>query len=161
MGAIVQLPFRYLDIAIGEIGQTEVEGDVDNPRILEYFKATSYRAAHDEVAWCAAFVNWCLVQAGIKGTNSASAFSFMNWGVEVKPCLGCVAVIDYGNGKGHVGFLVGWQGPNFVLLGGNQSNSVRYKLISPRAIAHCRLPTEILPELATITATSLDYASSR
>jgi len=161
MGAIVQLPFRYLEIATAEIGQTEIEGNVDNPRILEYFKTTSYQAAHDEVSWCAAFVNWCLVQAGIKGTNSASALSFANWGVEVRPCLGSVAVIDYGNGKGHVGFLVGWQGPSFVLLGGNQGNSVRYKLVYPQSITHCRMPVEILPELAAITATSLDYASSR
>lgn len=161
MGTIIQSPFKYLDIATAEISQIEIAGGADNPRILEYFKATSYRAAHDEVPWCAAFVNWCLVQAGIRGTNSASAFSFMNWGVEVKPCFGCVAVVEYDNGKGHVGFLVGWQGPSFVLLGGNQSNSVCYKLVSPRSIAHCRMPVVNLPELEVVTAMSLDYVSSR
>jgi|WetSurSiteA1Bulk_404760.scaffolds.fasta_scaffold37300_2 uncharacterized protein (TIGR02594 family) len=161
MASSIVQPFKYLEIAAGEIGQVEIAGEADNPRILEYFKTTSYQAQHDEVAWCAAFVNWCLVQSGLKGTNSASAFSFMNWGIEVKPCLGCVAVIDYGNGKGHVGFLVGWKGPSFVMLGGNQSNAVTYKLVLPRSIAHCRMPTEILPELASITAASLDYATSR
>jgi hypothetical protein len=31
------------------------------------------KATTDEVAWCAAFVNWCLVSAGKKGCNSARA----------------------------------------------------------------------------------------
>jgi uncharacterized protein (TIGR02594 family) len=161
MSSLIGYPFKYLEIATQEIGQVEISGDADNPRILEYFQAVSYRAQHDEVAWCAAFVNWCLLKAGIKGTNSASAFSFMQWGVEVKPCLGSIAVIDYGNGKGHVGFLVGWRGPSFVLLGGNQSNAVTYKLVLPRSIAHCRMPVEILPEMVSVTASTLDFTTTR
>jgi hypothetical protein len=41
-----------------------------NDRILQYHKTTTYKATTDEVAWCASFINWCLIQAGKRGCNS-------------------------------------------------------------------------------------------
>src|SRR4051794_6692505 len=65
-------------------------------------------------AWCAAFVNSSLQQEGIKGTGSAVATSFLNYGSAVKPGdvqKGDILVQSRGRGPnetgGHVGFATG------------------------------------------------------
>ena len=160
--------FRYLEIAKDEIGQKEITGTEDNPRILEYFTVCSYHGRHDEVPWCAAFVNWCLVQAGMRGTRSAAALSFENWGTKCEPCLGAIAVLRYPNNKGHVAFAVGTYRGKYVLLGGNQSNSVCYKVVDKSKVTTFRLPPEVLecpadplPELASVSATEMTYRETR
>jgi len=66
---------RVLEIARAEIGTKEMQGKTANPRILEYHQTTKLKALSDEVAWCSAFVNWVLKQAGIEGTDSSLARS--------------------------------------------------------------------------------------
>ena len=70
----------WMQYAEGEIGVTETPGASHTQRILEYHKETSLGASDDETPWCASFANWVLKQAGIAGTNSAAARSFMQWG---------------------------------------------------------------------------------
>jgi uncharacterized protein (TIGR02594 family) len=84
-------------------------------------------------AWCAAFVNGVLHQAGMQGTDSLAARSFLNIGqkVEGKPQEGDIVVLSRGdpNGNlGHVGFYVGdGATPGSVkILAGNQGNRVDY-----------------------------------
>ena len=154
--------FKYLDIAVAELGQKVVPGTGNNPRIVEYATATTLKASDDETPWCASFVNWCLLRAGLKGTGSARALSFANWGVGCSACLGAVAVIDYGGGKGHVAFVVGKTPKNeLVLLGGNQSKSVKYKSVNPLAInAQYRMPTPALPIL-DVQADGMGFSDTR
>ena len=119
----------HMNIAMGEMGVSEIPGPEHNQRIIAYFTSTTYHASADEVPWCAAFVNWVLEQAGISRTKSAAALSFRDWGVRVdKPSYGDIAVINRGGGKGHVAFYTGekvFDGQKYVsLLGGNQSDSV-------------------------------------
>lgn len=119
----------HMQIALGELGQTEIPGSDHNDRIVAYFKSTSYHASADEVPWCAAYVNWVLEQAGVARTKSAAALSFLDWGVRTtSPEYGDIAVINRGGGKGHVGFYTGFKtidSTQYVsLLGGNQSDSV-------------------------------------
>lgn len=141
----------WLRIAYGEIGVTEVRGAHHNERILDYH-ATAGRARTDEIPWCASFVNWCLLQAGITGTGSAWSLSFLNWAngqTITEPVHGCIAVIDNGNHHGHVGFVVGTAESNsthYVLLGGNQSNSVRLSH-ERRVISRFVLPANYVPPL--------------
>lgn len=127
--------FKWLEVAEGEIGQHEIIGG-ENKRILEYFTATTYHAKEDEIPWCAAFINWCLKQSNIVGTNSAAAASFINWGVALtKPVEGCIVVIRQkfkGNDKStgsssgnHVALFQKIENNRIFLLGGNQSNSVK------------------------------------
>ena len=99
-----------------------------------------------QVEWCAAFVNAVLELDGIPGSASVSdvplmARSFLTWGEPVEPediQRGDVVVFPRGKQgwQGHVGFYVETQivdGEEFwVILGGNQSNSVRYDLYKPR-----------------------------
>lgn len=126
-------------IALKELGVQERAGADHNPRILEYHQATSLKATSDEVPWCAAFVNWCLREAGFQGTNSARARSFLAWGEsvainDIKP--GDIVVFSRGNNPilGHVAFFHSWKNKRtgiMTVCGGNQSNSVslsRYSL---------------------------------
>lgn len=118
---------EVLEIAKKEIGVKEIQGG-ENPRILEYHKACTLKAKEDEIPWCSAFVNWCLDQVGIKGTNLANASSFLEWGEELKqPIEGCVVVIKSSktNSGYHVGFFNGFEGNYVKVIGGNQSDQVK------------------------------------
>ncbi len=111
-----------------EFGQREIAGVSDNPRIMALYRdagATGIR--HDETAWCAAFVGACLARAGIEGTASLMARSYLAMGepcTEIRP--GAIAVLRRGEDAslGHVGFVVGETETHLVLLGGNQSDAV-------------------------------------
>lgn len=115
------------EIAKGEIGTHEVKGG-ENPRILEYHDCTTLNACEDEVPWCSAFANWCHKQAGIEGTHSAAARSWLKWGKALEmPVEGCIVILKRGNdpNSGHVGFYVKSEGEAIIVLGGNQSDQVK------------------------------------
>jgi uncharacterized protein (TIGR02594 family) len=121
------IPIWYA-IANKEIGQKEIKGQENNPRIVEYHSTTTLKATNDEVPYCSSFVNWCLKQVGIIGTNSAAAISWNNWGYEIKePKTGCIVVItrksDNPN-SAHVGFFVSKNHDYIFILGANQKDSV-------------------------------------
>jgi len=90
--------------------------------------------------WCAAFVNSILHMQDIKGSESVSehpltARSFLDWGEPVDvPQYGDVVVFPRGSQgwQGHVGFYLKTQQINgidyYIILGGNQNNSVSYEL---------------------------------
>lgn len=121
----------WLNIALAELGESEILGTQDNPRIVEYLKTvnlgTSALGNIDEIAWCSAFANWVLRQAGYLTAGLPNAKSWLNWGeVLTSPRFGCLVVLDRGTEawQGHVGFLMDIQGSNLILFGGNQSNRV-------------------------------------
>jgi len=119
----------WLILAEQELGISEIKGSsYHNQRILEYHKTTELKANDDETPWCSSFVNWCIVNAALKGTNKAYARSWLMWGNKINiPAFGCVAVLSRtGNpAHGHVGFVVGMDDPEkILLLGGNQGDKV-------------------------------------
>ena len=126
----------WLVVADKELGQHEIDGEGNNPRVVEYHATTTLHATQDSVAWCSSFVNWCMKQAGLEGTDSAAAKSWLEWGEALEsPLLGCVCVIRQraqghdaatGSTSGyHVGFWVGEKAGRLLLEGGNQSDSVK------------------------------------
>ena len=124
----------------------EVRGTRHNPRILEYHATTTLRAHRDETAWCSSFVNWCITQADLKGTDRALARSWLSWGEPLtKPKKGAVAIFWRGksnDGKfGHVGFFLEDNGSTIKLLGGNQGNRVSIKNQSMKKFLGFRFPT--------------------
>lgn len=125
---------NWIKVAESELGVTEIPGAEDNPRVIEYHSTTGgFR--DDETPWCASFVNWVMNKAGQGGTGSAMAMSWAKYGKKVdKPAYGAIAVLSYGGGKGHVGFVVGKKGGNVLLLGGNQSNMVKISAFSTSKI---------------------------
>lgn len=134
----------WYDIARYELGVEEINGSKHHPRILLYHQATSLKAKDDETSWCASFVNWCMNESNHKGTFSASARSFLNWGnVIEKPRLGCVVVfwrVSIKSWKGHVGFYAGEEGDSILCLGGNQNDRVSVKKYPKSRVLGYRWP---------------------
>ena len=120
----------WIAVAKEEVGVKEIAGKDHNPKIIEYHSLTSGKFQDDETPWCSSFVNWVMFQVGIKGTNSAGAYSWKDWGQKLdKPAYGSLAVVVNKNGTGHVGFVVAMtKNNNLVILGGNQKDEVRYSI---------------------------------
>lgn len=117
----------WLAIARGEIGQKEAVGGADNPRIVAYFGATTLGPKPDSVAWCGAFVSFCLREAGVIHKGSARAADWLTFGETLaQPRLGCLAVLkpQAAGASGHVGFWEKTEGGKLHLLAGNQSDAV-------------------------------------
>ena len=115
----------WMKIARAELGVVE-DPTGSNPRIEAYHASTAGGAADDSVPWCASFVNFCVEAAGVKGTDSKAARSWMEWGVDVADFVpGCIVVLKRGSApKGHVGFFAGFESGRIKLLGGNQGDMV-------------------------------------
>jgi uncharacterized protein (TIGR02594 family) len=127
------MPEKYLHIAQQELGVHETAGAEATARIIEYDKCTSLKACSDEVPWCSAFANWVVVGAGDRGTNSAAARSWLDWGRPIPdPVAGCIVVVDRKDpnnpNAAHVTFYVkdNGDGATFTALGGNQGDAVKY-----------------------------------
>lgn len=138
--------YPHLLIALSELGQAEIPGDKDNPRISEYL-ATVGMPGDDEIAWCSAFVNWCLKQADISGTGKPNAKSFLQWGYQTpgfKP--GAVAVFNRGNQEwmGHVGFCLDETPSWLYILGGNQNDRVSIRPYSKSKLVSYRWSSEFI-----------------
>lgn len=123
--------------------------EASNPEINKYFegvktdpdldkKGRSWDISHVSrgsvgwtvTAWCAAFVNWCLKQAGAPHMGIATAKSWLKFGTPlVAPVYGCITIIppsrSTGSTTGHVAFYVATKGNKVALLGGNQSDQVK------------------------------------
>lgn len=123
----------WMTFANAEQGVEEKAGNIHNPRIIEYHSTTTLQATADETPWCSSFVNWCMKQAGITGTNLATAKSWIDWGNSSATQYGAVIVIYYQNAANsslsstgyHVGFWVGDNGTAYRIFGGNQDNMVK------------------------------------
>jgi uncharacterized protein (TIGR02594 family) len=129
----------WYEIALRELAASVAEqGSGEHPRILEYLATCNDleegEAERDSTPWCSAFVNWCLEQCGIEGTDSGWARSWAEWGEAIdRPRLGAVVVWARGRMAaeepvtGHVAFVVEDLGDSLLVLGGNQSDCVCVK----------------------------------
>lgn len=111
----------------------------DNKAIADFIRnATGFNINPAVTPWCAAFVNAALGAAGIKGTGSLAARSFLNFGIPVtEPKVGDIVVLSRGNNpaQGHVGFFQGYDSNgNILVLGGNQGNRVSVASYSPKRL---------------------------
>ena len=121
----MELPIEY---ALSQIEIFEFVGKLHNKEVVKYFKETGHEAIiDDETAWCAAFVNWCLMKAGKEYSKQLNARSYITIGVEVKePEVGDIVVLKRGTSswQGHVGFYCREDNRYIYVLGGNQGNKV-------------------------------------
>lgn len=135
-------------LAQAEIGIAETEGPKHTARVVEYFKLAGHAGIKDdETAWCAAFACAMLEMAGVASPKTLRARAFLDWGVAVtqaKP--GDLVVFKRGSStwQGHVGFFVRWSEDNHkvLVLGGNQSNAVRYAWYDAADLLGVRRPIE-------------------
>lgn len=111
-------------VGINETDNTEVLKHLMNVDPIEY-------------AWCAGFVNSILRLNGLPESDTyLIAKSFLNWGNDVQSSdiqKGDIVVLNRGTEEwqGHVGFYIETKMidgvEHYVLLGGNQDDSVSYK----------------------------------
>lgn len=120
---------RWLEIAFAELGVSAHPPGSSHPRITEYHAGTNIAGYDDKASWCSSFVNWSLGQAGMAGTGSALARSWLGWGQALeRPVPGCIAVLwreEPTSWRGHVGFYLREDSEHVHLLGGNQLGQVR------------------------------------
>lgn len=136
----------WLAIAQGEVGVKETPGPEHNPRIVEYFRESGHSGIKDdETPWCSAFMNWVFAKAGIVGTGSLAARSWLKWGKPLsKPKPGAVVVFWRGNPRGwqgHVGLYLGEYAGYISVLGGNQGDSVKISKYPRSNLLGYRWPT--------------------
>lgn len=135
----------WMIIARGELGTAQYPKGQSNPRITEYHADTNIRGYDDKAPWCSSFVNWCLGKTGIRGSGSALARSWLEWGEALHaPVLGCIAVLhrdDPGSWKGHVGFYLRHDERHVHLLGGNQLEQVREHVYPLDSVLGFRWPS--------------------
>lgn len=122
----------WMDSAWALLGLKEITGVRHNRRIVEMIAEVApwmAKTRGDETPWCSAFVNDCMRGSGLEGTGSAAARSWLEWGVECEPRVGCIVVLERPPNprSGHVAFLAHDTGGPLILLGGNQGNAVSVK----------------------------------
>lgn len=85
--------------------------------------AAAYK--HDAIAWCALFVNYCLVASGQPGNDSLWALDFAHYGRKLPgPAVGAIAAKKRAGG-GHVFIVLGRDSSGRIVgIGGNQSDMV-------------------------------------
>lgn len=119
----------WLARAVALRGLYEHTGSADNPQILEMARicggniAKTYK--HDSIAWCALFVNYCLIASGYDGNDSLWALDFANYGRKLSgPAVGAIASKKR-DGGGHVFIVRGRDDQGRIVgIGGNQSDMV-------------------------------------
>lgn len=164
---------RILKEALKTYGTAEKPGQGSNPSILAWAKATGqdriYRS--DSLAWCGLWMAYVTLQAGWEPPlNPLGARNWLNWGTPQKQaCLGDVLVFWRGSPRGfsgHVAIYVGEDAEAYHVLGGNQSDQVKFKRITKaRLLGIRRCPWRInQPEavrpvrLASVGALSINEA---
>jgi uncharacterized protein (TIGR02594 family) len=116
-----------------------------NPEIEKYFVDTTLGRQPDDVAWCAAFISWCIKKsngAHSKVTFSARAADWMNNGTALEgPRYGAIVVtVPLAKGaSGHVGFAHSWDGTHVNVLGGNQGDAVKIAKFPLRVVRSWRM----------------------
>jgi uncharacterized protein (TIGR02594 family) len=119
--ALIDTP--WMPFALAELGVNQKD-NVD--RIREFHKIGGGTLNEPTVAWCAAFIGWCLIQAKLKGTRSPASRSYLKYGKSVGKTsvpYGAIAVFGVPNsGSGHVAFVLEDRGSSLFCLGGNQSD---------------------------------------
>ena len=128
-----------LQVAETYLGLADEPGPDSDPIVLGMLQSVKAHVSSDEVPWCSAFIHACCRPLGLPVTNSLRARSWLMLGTpidlaEAEPGFDLVILRRGGstldptviNAKGHVGWFVTREGDSITLLGGNQSDSVRY-----------------------------------
>lgn len=119
----------WMAIARAKVGMHEVR---DNKALRAFLKSDGSALGDPTVLpWCGDFVETCIALAlpeePIEVTTRNNPYWAKNWtgfGVALgEPSPGAILVFGR-DGGGHVAFDVGEDGPDYIVLGGNQSNAV-------------------------------------
>lgn len=144
---------KWITLARTYIGEKEMKGEKHNPKILDLWKACKLGGIkNDEIPWCAGFVGGILEKSDIISSRADSARSYLNWGVHVHtPMIGAIVIFERGETSGHVGFVVGRdENNNLMVLGGNQGDMVKIAPFDQDRVLGYRWPAyEAIDDSAT------------
>ena len=144
----------WLAAAWTEFGVREAPGSADASVVLGYFREAGHgEIAHDATPWCAAFVGAMLKRAGLTGTGSLLARSYLGWGEAIDVGRSGAIVVLKRNGDpgaGHVGLFLGTTNERVFLLGGNQSDAVTVESFAASAVLGYRWPVAASIEPAPV-----------
>lgn len=153
----------WLAEARRHIGLREIPGRQHNPVILGWLNALRSWISDDETPWCGTFVAHCLrVSGAALPKHWYRARAWLDWGRAIDhPEVGCIVVFER-TGGGHVGFIVGRDARGrFMVLGGNQGNSVSIAPFDFTRALGFRWPSEFpAPRPAPLPMLSSSAASS-
>lgn len=132
----------WITEALKHVGVREIPGEKHHAKILQWWRAIRRSGIRsDEIPWCAAFVGGCLEACAIESTRFEGARSYVEWGEFIgRPQYGCVVVFKRPGGY-HVGFVVGLdEDDNLLVLGGNQANEVNIRAFGRDRVIAYRMP---------------------
>lgn len=139
---------QAIDIAYRELALQvrEIPGPASNPRISLYYRTMDGGGVDyddSEISWCSYFANFCFAELGQRGSGKSNARSWETWGRPVvgPPQRGNIVVLwreSISSWKGHVGFFVGYDGDNWLLIGGNQDDAISIKAFDPARVLAVR-----------------------
>ena len=125
------------------MGTREIRGRRSNSVIMNWARKLRIGYRNDDVPWCGLFAAHCisatLPEEKIP-VNPLWARNWLKFGDRTTPRLGAIMVFSRGKG-GHVGFYAGEVGSYYVILGGNQSNSVTEMKIAKTRLLGARWPS--------------------
>lgn len=153
----------WLARAIALRGLYERAGAADNPQILAMARLCGGKIAatykHDDIPWCALFVNYCLVASGRAGNDSLWALDFTNYGRKLAgPAVGAIASKKR-SGGGHVFFVRGRDSAGRIVgIGGNQADMVCDDEFDPEAMVAYTWPEDV-PLPAQVGASKTDVSA--
>lgn len=136
---------KWIELARRMIGLHEIKGLQNNPEIVAMWKDIKRGGIKDDdTPWCAAFAGAMLERAFIPSSRFESAASYLKWGTPLgAPVYGCIVVFTR-DGGGHVGFVVGKDSADRLLvLGGNQGDQVSIKTFSRDRVSGYRWPAGV------------------
>ena len=138
-------------------GQKESSRSLYNRIQKTYFPYANFGTNKNptEIAWCAAFITYCMKTAGYKNSSDPSVGGY-DWGVaprpklpkrgwfegeKTKPFVGAIGIFKFRKGYSHVAILVGKRKNGmYVFLGGNQNNEINKTAFEPSRIDYFMKP---------------------
>jgi uncharacterized protein (TIGR02594 family) len=154
----------WLQEALKDLGTKEQPGPGNNPDVVRYYAESGNPGVKDDsVAWCAAFTGSMLARAGLQGTRSLAARSYLNYGRKLPTTnipRGAIVVFRRGSSswQGHVAFCLRDLGSRIEVIGGNQSDAVTITTYPKSALLGARWPETALNS-RTLQSGGLSFAS--
>lgn len=148
-----------IDWVRGELGQKEIPGSKDNPRIRWYHTHCANignKEYPDEVSWCSSILNAAADECGMEKSDNALATSWKEYGMDSGDNVeegDIVVIYTGGSGSGHHVTLANKSFSKarddvFEGIGGNQSNTVK---VSTYSTANIRAARKWVKKAGTVT----------
>lgn len=143
---------QWLTYARQFLGLKEIPGTEHNPKIIDWLYKLKAWWRDDETPWCGVFVAHCISESGHPiAKNWMRARAWLDWGVRLdSPTVGAVVIFSR-DGGGHVGFVVGEdQNQNLMVLGGNQGNKVSIAPFNLERVLGYRWPNSTVVRIGAL-----------